>query len=121
MNTFQNYLKSTMDRVNFEIERCKALKIPFGAKLVRGAYMVEERRLAKELNYADPIHDTVEHTHECYNMNLTNVIKNWIPKSHLMVASHNEYSNYLGKALVKEYNITEDKGNNGSENHILTK
>jgi len=110
LNTFQNYLKSTQDRVNFEIERCKALKIPFGAKLVRGAYMVEERRLAKELNYADPIHDTVENTHDCYNMNLTNVIKNWIPNSHLMVASHNEYSNYYGKSLVKEYNITADKG-----------
>jgi proline dehydrogenase len=110
LNTFQNYLKSTMDRVNFEIERCKALNIPFGAKLVRGAYMVEERRLAKELNYPDPIHDTVENTHACYNMNLTNVIKNWIPKSHLMVASHNEHSNYLGKSLVKEYNITEEKG-----------
>jgi len=110
LNTFQNYLKSTQDRVNFEIERCKALNILFGAKLVRGAYMVEERRLAKELNYADPIHDTVQNTHDCYNANLTNVIKNWIPNSHLMVASHNEHSNYLGKNLVKEYNITADKG-----------
>jgi len=111
LNTFQNYLKSTKDRVNFEIERSKALNLPFAAKLVRGAYMIEERRLAKELNYADPIHDSLEDTHECYNTNLTNVIKNWIPNSHLMVASHNEYSNYLGKNLVKEYNITADKGN----------
>jgi len=110
LNTFQNYLKSTKDRVNFEIERSKALNLPFAAKLVRGAYMIEERRLAKELNYADPIHDSLEDTHECYNTNLTNVIKNWIPNSHLMVASHNEYSNYLGKNLVKEYNITADKG-----------
>ncbi len=81
--------------------------------------MVEERRLAKELNYPDPIHDSVENTHDCYNMNLTNVIKNWIPKSHLMVASHNEHSNYLGKALVKEYNITEDKGNDEDFNGFL--
>jgi len=110
LNTFQNYLKTTKDRVNYEMERSKALNLPFGAKLVRGAYMIEERRLAKELNYPDPIHDTVEDTHDCYNSNLTAVIKNWIPNSHLMVASHNEYSNYLGKNLVKEYNITSDKG-----------
>lgn len=35
---------------------------PIGWKLVRGCYMYEERRLAKEGNYPDPINDTLQDT-----------------------------------------------------------
>jgi len=59
LNTFQGYLKSSNDRVLFEIERCRALGIKFGAKFVRGAYMVDERRVAAEKGLPDPIHNTI--------------------------------------------------------------
>lgn len=110
INTFQNYLKSTKDRVIYELERCKALNLLAGVKLVRGAYMVEERRLAKELGYADPIHNTIEETHQCYNDNVRHVLKNWIPNSLLTIASHNEQSVILGRSWINEFNITPDKG-----------
>lgn len=40
----------------------------FGAKLVRGAYMVLERRRALEKNYPSPICETIEETHANYNL-----------------------------------------------------
>jgi proline dehydrogenase len=39
----------------------------FGAKLVRGAYMVAERARAVEMGYPSPIHDTIEDTHANYD------------------------------------------------------
>lgn len=39
----------------------------FGAKLVRGAYMVIERQRAQERGYPSPILDTKEGTDESYD------------------------------------------------------
>ena len=48
MNGYQCYLKR-MPRVVFqEVECSKALGYNLGIKLIRGAYMTEERDLAKE-------------------------------------------------------------------------
>jgi Proline dehydrogenase. len=105
LNTFQCYLKSSQDRVKLEYERCKLMGVPFAAKFVRGAYMYEERRLAKENNYPDPIHDAIEHTHNSYDSNLREIIPKLSPKCHLLVASHNENSCQLAIDLIKQHNI----------------
>jgi len=39
-------------------------------KLIRGAYMNEERRLANENKYESPIWESIEDTHKCYNDNM---------------------------------------------------
>ena len=54
--------------------------------------MYEERRLAKEGNYPDPINDTLEDTANMYHKNAEYIIKNKSPKSQLLVASHNTAS-----------------------------
>ena len=110
LNTFQNYLKATQDRIKYELERCKVLNLPFGAKMVRGAYMVEERRLAREYAYEDPIHSTIEDTHQNYNSNLEYLFSNWIPGSQVIIASHNENSVNWGKHLISKYHINSQKG-----------
>ena len=48
MNGFQQYLKRMERQVPLEIEAAKKLGFNLGIKLIRGAYMNEERRLAKE-------------------------------------------------------------------------
>ena len=46
-NTYQCYLKAAKDTISSEMEVVKSLGKCFGAKLVRGAYMDKERKLAK--------------------------------------------------------------------------
>jgi proline dehydrogenase len=53
--TLQNYLKRSIERCDYEIEIAKRRNLVFGAKLVRGAYIVEETRLAKEKGYENPV------------------------------------------------------------------
>lgn len=48
MNGFQQYLKRMERQVPLEIEAAKRLNYNLGIKLIRGAYMNEERRLARE-------------------------------------------------------------------------
>jgi proline dehydrogenase len=38
--------------------------------MIRGAYMIEERSLAKDGGYESPIQETIEDTHTCYNTNM---------------------------------------------------
>lgn len=44
--TIQNYLKRSVQRTQFEIDIAKRRNLKFGAKLVRGAYIVEETKIA---------------------------------------------------------------------------
>lgn len=63
MNGFQAYRTRTPALLQHEIQRCRMLGINFGIKLVRGAYMNEERKLAQEHNYSSPIWGSIEETH----------------------------------------------------------
>jgi proline dehydrogenase len=60
-----------------------------GVKLIRGAYMNEERALAAENNYESPIWDSMDETHTCYNNVVKHVIDNIQPQSRCIIASHN--------------------------------
>lgn len=68
----------------------------FGAKLVRGAYLEQERHRAKQLGYTDPINPTFESTTEMYEKNLNFFMNKIIDtgierkKFAIMVATHNE-------------------------------
>ena len=66
----------------------------FAAKLVRGAYMEQERRLAREYGYEDPINPDFQATskmyHACLDEVLQNIVKRETGKVKVMIASHNE-------------------------------
>lgn len=47
-NTIQNYLKSSKARVEYEIAKNKATGLPMGVKMVRGAYINEETKIAND-------------------------------------------------------------------------
>ena len=60
--TIQNYLKRSVERTKHEVEIAKRKNLKFGAKLVRGAYIVEETKIANEQKVENPIVESFEKT-----------------------------------------------------------
>ncbi|XP_049326549.1 proline dehydrogenase 1, mitochondrial isoform X1 [Astyanax mexicanus] len=90
-NTYQCYLKEAYDNVSMDVELSRREGWCFGAKLVRGAYMDQERRRAAEMGYEDPINPDYESTNRMYHRCLDYVLEE-IERSgraNVMVASHN--------------------------------
>ncbi|XP_051888232.1 proline dehydrogenase 1, mitochondrial-like [Pristis pectinata] len=91
-NTYQCYLKDAYDNVTVDVELSRRENWYFGAKLVRGAYMDQERKRAKEIGYEDPINESYKATnvmyHRCLDYILDEIKVNG--RANVMVASHNE-------------------------------
>ncbi|ORZ26170.1 FAD-linked oxidoreductase-like protein [Absidia repens] len=66
-NTYQMYTKAAQAKLERDVELARRENFAFAAKLVRGAYMVSERKRALQLGYPSPIHETVEDTHDSFN------------------------------------------------------
>jgi proline dehydrogenase len=109
LNAYQSYLKASIDHVNLEIARCRRVNISCGIKLVRGAYMEEEREVAGSLNYESPVWDTVEETHKAYNTNISGILKNNEPgRDYTLVACHNVVSCEIAKEVIKDRGLGKD-------------
>uniref|UniRef100_A0A3Q3WCC2 Proline dehydrogenase n=1 Tax=Mola mola TaxID=94237 RepID=A0A3Q3WCC2_MOLML len=91
-NTYQCYLKEAYDNVTVDIELSRREGWYFGAKLVRGAYMYQERDRAKEVGYEDPINPDYEATNRMYHKCLEYVLEEIEHNrtANIMVATHNE-------------------------------
>lgn len=65
----------------------------FGAKLVRGAYMEQERLRAISLGYEDPIHPSYKATSKCFDEVMNAVLEETKRgNANVLVATHNENS-----------------------------
>ena len=74
MNGYQCYLKRMAQTIPMEVKASRAFGFNLGIKLVRGAYMNEEREIAKKQNVESPVWDNIEATHKCYNDNMEFII-----------------------------------------------
>ncbi|XP_054272368.1 proline dehydrogenase 1, mitochondrial-like [Macrosteles quadrilineatus] len=117
-NTYQCYLNEAFNEVSSDLAQAKRQKFYFGAKLVRGAYIDQERERAAELGYPDPICPTYEATSEMYHKTLTECLKQikvlkdtgQPNKIAIMVASHNEDTVRFAIEQMKQIGINpEDK------------
>ncbi len=103
-NTLQLYrhdrLAFLKDSYTASVERNFIL----GAKLVRGAYMENERKRAAEMGYPSPIQPDKQSCDKDYNEATAFCIAN-ISNIALIVASHNEHSNALVTNLLDENNL----------------
>jgi len=97
-NTQQCYLKKALKTVTLDLEQAKRQNFYYGAKLVRGAYMEQERARAKLLGYKDPINADYEATSAMYHSVLDECLTRIKAlkdagddpqKVGIMVASHN--------------------------------
>ncbi|XP_066221416.1 proline dehydrogenase 1, mitochondrial [Saccopteryx leptura] len=106
-NTYQCYLRDAYDNVTLDVELARREGWCFGAKLVRGAYMDQERARAVEIGYEDPINPTYEATnvmyHRCLNYVLEELKHN--AKAKVMVASHNEDTVRFTLSRMKELGL----------------
>jgi proline dehydrogenase len=112
-NTYQMYLKDALSRLQQDTERAQRAGRSFSVKIVRGAYMETERRLALEQGTSCPVHDTQQDTHASYNA----AIHHLLPLAarpgvgactrplSFVVASHNAHSALLATHLMREHGL----------------
>ena len=70
----QCYLKDTAARLEADVARAAREGWAFGAKTVRGAYLVVERARAQAHGYESPVHATAADTHANYDR--------WVRRAH---------------------------------------
>ena len=90
-NTYQLYRHDVLDRMKRGLDRAKSENFFMGAKLVRGAYMEQERERAIEMGYKSPIHANKEGVDKDYNEALEICIDN-LDHMGVCVGTHNEQS-----------------------------
>ncbi|EDV92255.1 proline dehydrogenase 1, mitochondrial isoform X2 [Drosophila grimshawi] len=118
-NTYQCYLREAFREVGTDLEQAKRQNFYFGAKLVRGAYMEQERARAQALGYADPVNPNFEATTDMYHKTLAECLRRIkvlkdsgedARKIGIMVASHNEDTVRFAIENMKSIGISpEDK------------
>ncbi|KAG9266039.1 proline dehydrogenase 1, mitochondrial-like [Astyanax mexicanus] len=112
-NTYQCYLKEAYDNVSVDVELSRREGWYFGAKLVRGAYMHQERQRAAEIGYEDPINPDYESTnrmyHRCLEYILEEISHNRM--TNVMVASHNEDTVKFTLEKMNELGLTPGENN----------
>ncbi|XP_074854584.1 hydroxyproline dehydrogenase [Carettochelys insculpta] len=112
-NTYQCYLKDCLARLAADAALAERLGFCFGVKLVRGAYLEQERRLAREGGYPDPLQPTLEATNSSYQRCLDLLLERAARggrRCELMVASHNEASVSHAVGRMRELRIARDGG-----------
>ena len=102
LGTFQSYLKTTTRNLENYFLWTSENKIKSGVKLVRGAYMNEEVKLAGSRGYDSPINASKMESDDCYNYSLSLCIHSHRSESSLCVATHNENSIEIGKELMAQ-------------------
>ncbi|KAK9683270.1 hypothetical protein RND81_10G128100 [Saponaria officinalis] len=107
--TIQAYLKDAKDRLLLATNEAKKLGLPLGFKLVRGAYMSSESKLANSLGFESPIHDTIQDTHNCYNDCASFMLDKIVDGSGAVVlATHNVESGELAAKKARDLGITKE-------------
>ncbi|KAL5224475.1 hypothetical protein ABZP36_011114 [Zizania latifolia] len=110
--TIQAYLRDARDRLEAMARAAEGERVCLALKLVRGAYLARETRLAASLGVPSPIHSSIQDTHDCYNgcaaFLLDRVRRG---SASVMLATHNVASGQLAAARAQELGIA--KGDRG--------
>ncbi|KAK1881885.1 Hydroxyproline dehydrogenase [Dissostichus eleginoides] len=109
-NTYQCYLKESRSLLLEALCLSETEGFCLGVKLVRGAYMDKERKLAEKQCRPDPVHKCWEDTNDSYNGSLDVMLEDISkkPESYrIIVATHNEESllgmcDHVSLTLAKE-------------------
>ncbi|KAL6641435.1 hypothetical protein ACP70R_019616 [Stipagrostis hirtigluma subsp. patula] len=110
--TIQAYLRDARDRLEAMVGAAERERVRLGLKVVRGAYLARESRLAASLGVPSPIHGSIQDTHDCYNgcaaFLLDRVRRG---SASVMLATHNVESGQLAAARAQELGIAKGDPN----------
>ena len=106
-NTVQLYRHDRLAFLKQEIERAREAKVFYGVKLVRGAYMEKERRVAEEKGYPSPIHKDKAAVDADYDAGLRMCMDNLDVVS-LCAGTHNQHSSELLTQMMEERGVAKN-------------
>lgn len=106
-NTLQMYRNDRLSYLQHIIQLSKTENFKLGIKLVRGAYMEKERKLALENNYPSPINENKEKTDFEFNEAVKLCVEN-LDVVNLFCGTHNEESCTKLSELMSVKNISKD-------------
>lgn len=109
LNGFQCYLKRMPDMISLEIQTARKLGYNIGMKIVRGAYIREEREVAQSLGLESPCWDTIEDTHASYHKCIEMAISNCRANELVFAGSHNVDTINFMKQLVEKHNAKDGR------------
>ncbi|WOL00199.1 proline dehydrogenase 1, mitochondrial-like [Canna indica] len=107
--TLQTYLRDSRERMVNAFQAAENEGVSLGLKLVRGAYLTRESKLASSLGVSSPIHGSIEETHRCFNDCAAFMLQK-VGRGHgaVMLATHNVESVKMTVTKAEELGIRKD-------------
>ncbi|MFH1005813.1 MAG: proline dehydrogenase family protein [Bacteroidota bacterium] len=109
-NTYQMYVCNKFNTIKQHYDISKKEGFYYGVKLVRGAYLEKERRVAVENGYASPVYSFKQETDDTFDEAIAFCLQD-VEHISLCVASHNEKSNLLTTQLMEKKQIPKNHPN----------
>ena len=106
-NTYQLYRHDRFDALKAAHDTAAEAGYYLGAKLVRGAYMEKEARVANQRGYPNPINPTKQVTDDLYDESLRYCVQH-IDRISLCAGTHNEASSLLLTQLMQQAGLAPD-------------
>jgi proline dehydrogenase len=106
-NTYQLYRHDRLEVLKQDYETGRTQGYYVGAKLVRGAYMEKEVRVARQQGYPNPINPTKAATDQLFNDALKFCVEH-LNQVAICAGTHNEESCYLLLDLMARHGIAKD-------------
>ena len=103
-NTLQMYRHDRLDFLKECLRESEKKNYHLGLKIVRGAYMDQERERARKKGYPSPIYADKESTDNAFNSAITICLEN-ISHTSIFVGTHNEESLIFLIEKMKEYDL----------------
>ena len=100
-NTYQLYRHDRLEALQAAHDRAAQGNYYLGVKLVRGAYMEKEARVAQQRGHQNPINPTKQATDDLYNESLRYCVQH-VERISLCAGTHNEASSLLLTQLMQE-------------------
>ena len=99
-STYQCYLMDSHSRLKFDLNRAQREQWKFACKLVRGAYMLAERKLALESNVPSPIQPSLDATANNYLACAQTLIRSPYA-AEIVIATRLFFAHHLSLSLVR--------------------